>query len=158
GDTADEVNARTTLGIVGAEGFGPGSEKSNKLKRAEELNAQAGSRIQIVAEEKFCRIAGVPTPDELKRQYSAMRDLLARYRLLREDHLRYLVKCGIVTPVLKTNADTFFAFQDVALIKQANDDINGGASFKSTVRSLLASRVGQMSFDFRLDAAPAKIL
>jgi tetratricopeptide (TPR) repeat protein len=158
GTTADEVNAKTTIVVVGAEGFGPSAEKSNKLRRAEELNAQLEQPIEIIPEEQFCRLAGVPTPDTLKRQYSAMRDLLARYRLLREDHLRYLVKCGIIKPVLRTNADTFFAFNDVALIKQANDDISEGASFRSAVRALLASRQGQLAFDFRLDAAPAKIL
>src|SRR5204862_3784487 len=86
------------------------------------------------------------------------RDLLARYRFLREDHLRYLVKCSIIQPVLRTNADTFFAFPDVAAIKQANDAVAEGVSFKSAVRALLASRQGQLAFDFRLDAAPAKIL
>jgi tetratricopeptide (TPR) repeat protein len=158
GATADEVNAKTTMLVVGAEGFGPSAEKSNKLRRAEELNTDSGQPIKIIPEEQFCRLAGVPTPDEVKRQYSAMRDLLARYRLLREDHLRYLVKYGIIKPALRTNADTFFAFADVALIKQANDDMSEGASFKSVVRALFASHLGQLTFDFRLDAAPAKIL
>jgi tetratricopeptide (TPR) repeat protein len=158
GATSDEVNAKTTLLVIGGEGFGPSAEKSNKLRRAEELNIQLVPPIEIITEEQFCKRAGVPTPDTLKRQYSAMRDLLARYRLLREDHLRYLVKCGIINPALRTNADTFFAFADVALIKQANDDMSGGRSFKSAVRALLASHQGQLAFDFRLDAAPAKIL
>jgi len=144
--------------IVGAEGFGPSAEKSQKLRRAEELNAQLPTPMEIVSEEQFCRLAGVPTPEALKRQYSAMRDLLARYRSLREDHLRYLVKCGVISPVLRTNADTFFAFQDVAIIKQANDEVDQGGSFRSVVRALLAARRGQLTFDFRLDAAPAKIL
>ena len=100
----------------------------------------------------------MPTPETLKRQYHAMRDLLARYRSLREDHLRYLVKCGVIRPVLRTNADTFFAFPDLATIKQANDELEQGASFRSVVRALIASRQGQLAFDFRLDAAPAKIL
>ena len=201
GATADDVNAKTTMLVVGAEGFGstpeptgpsaadlssesgvssgpPGvsalsrtadplvesglsrtvRQKSNKLKRAEELNAQDESKVQIVSEEEFCRLIGVPTPDALKRQYYAMRDLLARYRELREDHVRYLVKCGLIRPVLRTNADTFFAFPDLAAIKQANDEISSGASFRSVVRTLIASRQGQLAFDFRLDAAPAKIL
>ena len=64
-------------------------DKSNKLKRAEELNAQPASADPILTEEEFCRLAGVPTPDALKRQYHALRDVLARYRALREDHLRY---------------------------------------------------------------------
>lgn len=161
GATADDVNARTTMLVIGGEGFGPATEeKSNKLKRAEELNAQAvsGEAIRIVAEEDFCRLAGVPTVDALKRQYHAMRDVLVRYRALREDHLRYLVKCGVLRPVLRTNADTFFAFPDLSVIKQANDGLDQGIAFRSIVRTLLASRQGQLEFDFRLDAAPAKII
>ena len=65
----------------------------------------------------------MPTAQTLKQQYHSMRDLLARYRLLREDHLRYLVKCGVIRPVVRTNADTFFAFADLAIIKQANDEL-----------------------------------
>jgi hypothetical protein len=161
GVTADDVNARTTMLVIGGEGFGPATEeKSQKLKRAEELNAQAvpGQAIRILDEEDFCRLAGVPTVHALKRQYHAMRDVLVRYRALREDHLRYLVKCGVLRPVLRTNADTFFAFPDLSVIKQANDGLDQGIVFRSIVRTLLASRQGQLEFDFRLDAAPAKII
>jgi tetratricopeptide (TPR) repeat protein len=166
GGSADEVNARTTMLVVGAEGFGPATEtdpavsraaKSNKLKRAEELKTE-GAAIRIITEEEFCRLVGVPTVQMLRRQYYSMRDLLARYRLLREDHLRYLVKCGVIRPVARTNSDTFFAFADLAVIKQANDELSGAASFRAVARNLIASRHGQLAFDFRLDAAPAKIL
>ncbi len=164
GSTADDVSGKTTMLVVGDEGFGPQSqadgplrEKSNKLKRAEELNALDG-RIRILGENDFCALVGVPTPETLKRQYHAMRDLMARYRALREDHLRYLVKCGLLHPVLRTNADTFFGFSDVAAIKQANDELGHGVSFRSVVRTLLAQRQGQLAFDFRLDAAPARVL
>ncbi len=177
GATADDVNSKTTMLVVGAEGFGPspaenldvepvspkprsgeGGRTSNKLKHAEEINAQQPSQIRIITEEVFCQLAGVPTLETLKRQYHAMRDLLARYRALREDHLRYLMKCGVIRPVLRTNADTFFAFPDLAAIKQANEGVSDGASFRSVVRSLIASRQGQLVLDFRIDAAPAKIL
>jgi len=166
GATADDVNAKTTMVVIGAEGFGSSAEspepaareKSNKLKRAEELNAEREAQITILSEDEFCRLAGLPSPDALKRQYHAMRDLMVRYRSLREDHLRYLVKCGVIRPVLKTNADTFFAFPDLSPIKQANDELARGASFRSVVRALLASREGQLTFDFRLDAAPARII
>jgi tetratricopeptide (TPR) repeat protein len=170
GATAEDVNAKTTMLVIGAEGFGPAPnadesseparEKSNKLKRAEEMNAQPGTTrpIRILTEEEFCRLAGVATPDALKRQYHALRDVLARYRALREDHLRYLVKCGVLKPVLRTNADTFFAFPDVAVIKQANEGLTQGLNFRSIVRTLIAARQGQLEFDFRLEAAPAKII
>ena len=164
GATADEVNAKTTLLVVGAEGFGApandGHDKSNKLKRAEELNAQtaAAAAIRIVSEDEFCRLAGVPTADSLKRQYHALRDVLARYRALREDHVRYLVKCGVVRPVLRTNADTFFAFTDLAILRQASEALAQGAAFRAVVKTLIAARQGQLQLDFRLDAEPAKIL
>lgn len=144
--------------VIGDEGFGAAVPKSQKLRRAEELNAQSTPPIEILTEDQFCRLAGVPTPIALKGQYCAMRDLLVRYRFLREDHVRYLVKCSIIKPALRTNADVFFAFADVAAIRQANDAIEKGLSFRSTVRALLAAREGQLTLDFRLDAAPAKIL
>ena len=153
GTTTDDVTVKTTLLVIGAEGFGPvPADKSNKLKRAEELG------VRTMTEEDFCRIAGVPTPETLKRQYHALRDLLARYRCLREDHVRYLVKCGVLHPVLRTNADTFFAFPDLAVIKQASEGLGQGAPFRSIVRALMASRQGQLEFDFRLDATPARII
>ena len=155
GETADDVNAKTTMLVVGDEGIG--AAKSNKLKRAEELSAE-GTAIRVVPEDEFCRLVGVPTVQTLRQQYHSTRDLLARYRLLREDHLRYLVKCGVIQPAVRTNTDTFFAFADVAIIKQANDDLAGQASFRAVARNLIASRHGQLAFDFRLDAAPAKIL
>jgi BRCA1-like protein len=156
GATADEVNARTTMLVIGGEGFAGGASTSNKIRRVEELNAQQGLAIQVLNEEQFCRVVGQPTPSELTRQYYATRDLLARYRALREDHLRYLVKYGVIKPVLRTNADTFFAFQDLAIIKQANEEMSQGVSFRSVLRTLLASRQGQLTFDFRLEHRPCR--
>src|SRR5205809_4017551 len=63
GASGDEVSARTTMLVVGAEGFGasdderdsgeqtaPEWKKSNKLKRAEDL------QVRVVSEEEFCRL------------------------------------------------------------------------------------------------------
>jgi len=158
GATADDINAKVTLLVIGGEGFAGGASTSNKIKRVEELHQQQGLSIQVLTEEAFCELVGQPTPSALTRQYYATRDLLARYRALREDHLRYLAKYGIIKPVLKTNADTFFAFQDLSPIKQANEEMSAGATFRSVLRTLIASRLGQLTFDFRLDAAPAKIV
>jgi hypothetical protein len=95
--------AKTTMLVVGAEGFAAAGDisrgRSQKLIRAEELNAQQpAAPIQILSEDQFCRLAGVSSPDAIRRQYYATRDLLARYRSLRDDHMRYLVKCGSSGP------------------------------------------------------------
>ena len=160
GATAGEVSARTTLLVVGAEGFGAAFEgdRSHKLRRAEALRTEIAPNIRIVTEEEFCRLAGVPTAAALRRQYYRLRDLLGRYQALSEDHVRYLIKWGIIRPVLRRNADTYFAFQDLAAVKQANDQLEQGRSFPSVVRSLAASREGQLALDFRLNAAPARII
>jgi tetratricopeptide (TPR) repeat protein len=167
GGTGDEVSVRTTMLVVGAEGFGPlphttatadPREKSNKLRRAEELNAQQACRIKIISEEEFCRLAGVPSVDALKRQYHAMRDLVVRYSSVQEHHLRYLVKCGVLRPALRINSDILFAFPELAAIKQLHEALGQGTTFRSVVHSLMASRQGQLQLDFRLDASPAKII
>jgi tetratricopeptide (TPR) repeat protein len=169
GGTADDVNARTTMLVVGAEGFGPSTDTpdsggvsspdaSNKLKRVAELNAHRPMPIRVVSEDEFCRIAGLPTSETLRRQYHATRDILARYSSVREDHLRYLAKWGVIRPALRTNAEVFYTFQDVATIRRVNEELESGASFRSVVRNLRASRQGQLELDFRLDAAPARII
>jgi tetratricopeptide (TPR) repeat protein len=164
GTTADEVSVRTTMLVVGeelanqVEPDGAGRDKNQKVRRAEDLNASQSVAIDIVGEDAFCRLTGVVAPADLRQHYHGTRDLLTRYRSLREDHLRYLVKCGIVKPALRANTEAFFAFQDVGLIKQAHDELCRGSSFRTIVKSLLAEREGQLSFDFRLDAEPARII
>ena len=78
GVTADEVNARTTMLVVGEAGFAGGAASSGKVRRAEELSAQ-GVSIRVLTEEAFCRLLGEPTPAERTRQLYASRDLLGRY-------------------------------------------------------------------------------
>ena len=150
GSAAEEVTAKTTMVIVGAEGF-PTAEKSQKLRKAEDLN------IRVLSESEFCRMAGLQPPEDLKQQYYAQRDLLGMYGGLREDHLRYLQKWGLIRPVLRTNSDTYYAFQDLLVIRQVSSELEG-APFRAIVRSLQSARSGQLAFDFRIDAEPARII
>jgi tetratricopeptide (TPR) repeat protein len=150
GFAGEEVTAKTTLVVVGAEGF-PGPDKSQKLRRAEDLG------VRVVTENDFCRMAGIQPPADLKQQYYAQRDLLGMYPGLREDHLRYLQKWGLIRPVLRNNSDTFYSFSDVRLIRQVSAELPG-APFRAIVRSLQAERSGQLAFDFRIDAQPARII
>ncbi len=150
GSSADEVTPRATMVVVGAEGF-PGGEKSQKLRKAEDLG------LKIISESEFCRLAGIQPPEDIKQQYYAQRDLLSMYRGLREDHLRYLQKWGLIRPVLRTNSDTYYAFPDLVLIRQVSAELES-APFRAIVKSLQAARSGQLAFDFRIDAEPARII
>lgn len=92
------------------------------------------------------------------QQWYSLRDVLAMYPGLREDHLRYLQKWNLVRPALRTQAGTYFAFTDLVVLRQAHAELLRGAPFRAVLRTLQATREGQMSLDFSLDAAPAKVI
>ena len=86
------------------------------------------------------------------------RQLLERYKHVREDHLRYMQKWGLIRPRRRDPGETFFSFADVSVVRQADEALTGGAKFRSVLRNLLASRNGQLTLDFRIDAQHAKVL
>ena len=85
------------------------------------------------------------------------RDVLARYPALREDQLRYLEKWGLVQPT-RTAAGRAYGFSDLAVIRQAAAALSGGRPLRAIVRQLEAERHGQLKLDFRLEAAPARVI
>ena len=150
GSAADEVTAKTTLVVVGAEGGSTG-EKSQKQRKAEDLG------IRVISENDFCRMVGLQPPEDLKQQYYGQRDLLGMYPGLREDHLRYLQKWGLIRPVMRTHTETYYPFSDLLLIRQVSSELES-LPFRAILRSLQAARSGQLTFDFRIDAEPARII
>jgi len=85
------------------------------------------------------------------------RQLLARYPRVREDHLRYMQKWGLIRPEPR-GEDAAYTFQDLAVVRQADEMLAEGMSFRAVLRKLVASRSGQLAFDFRIEAQPAKVL
>jgi tetratricopeptide (TPR) repeat protein len=169
GAVADDVTTKTTMLVVGAEGFSTfagrvlsddpeANEKSHKLRKAEQLNSREQAPIRILSETDFCRLAGLTPPDELKQQYYSQRDLLGMYRGLREDHLRYLQKWGLLRPALRTHSETYHTFSGLLVIRQVSADLSQGVPFRAVLRSLQAARSGQLAFDLRIDAQPARVI
>lgn len=168
GTVIDEVSAKTTMLVVGASlGAAAGQrsatsdgdeEKNQKIRRARAIIAREPDRIRIVAEEEFCALAGIPSPATLRQQWYAVRDILAMYPGLREDHLHCLQKWNLIRPALRTNGETYFSFPDLTVVRQAHAELERGASFRAVLRSLQASREGQLSLDFWLEAEPAKVI
>ena len=176
GAADDEITARTTILVVGAGGTartpqklvdptGSGSDPvvggSNKLKKAEAVNAQSPGRIQILSEDEFCRRAALQPTESLKRLYHSLRQIRQRYPLIQEPQLRHLEKWGLVRSVTRTNTDTYYSFTDVAVLKQIHDELKQNSSFQGAVRRRLAAREGQLALDFssiRSEARPAKVV
>lgn len=99
-----------------------------------------------------------PPAAERPIHHYGQKDILVMYPALRLDHLRYMEKCGLIKPAFKNNADTFFGFADLTTMRQMAGELQQGVAFRAALRSLQASRVGQLAFDFRLDAQPARII
>ncbi|MEO8679194.1 MAG: tetratricopeptide repeat protein [Vicinamibacterales bacterium] len=169
GASDDEVTVRTTLLVVGAESYPDGapdlsallddtSTQSQKLRRVAQINAETPGRIRVLSEDEFCRLAGQPAVAERRTQHYGQRDILAMYPALRMDHLRYLEKWGFIKPAFRNNADTFFGFSDLTALRQISGELQQGASFRALLRDLQASRTGQLTFDFRLEAHQARII
>jgi tetratricopeptide (TPR) repeat protein len=113
--------------------------------------------VRVIGENEFCRMAGLQPPEDLKQQYYGQRDLLSMYPGLREDHLRYLQKWGLIRPVMRTHTETYYPFSDLLTIRHVSSEL-ASAPFRTILRSLQAERSGQLTFDFRIDAEPARII
>jgi tetratricopeptide (TPR) repeat protein len=95
--------------------------------------------------------------DKTAKQYSP-RDILAMYPSLRLDHLRYLEKCALLKPVHVQGNEHSFGFTALTTLRQVAGELQQGVAFRAVVRNLQALRAGQLTFDFRLDAQPARII
>jgi hypothetical protein len=166
GSVIDDVSARTTVLVVAA-GAAAGDrntvadgeeEKSQKIRRAESINGKDPGRVRILAEDEFCGLVGVPSPADLRQQWYGLRDILAMYPGMREDHLRYLQKWNVIRPALRTNGETYFSFPALGVVRQVHAEMARGVAFRAALRSLQAPAEGQLSFDFFLDAEPAKVI
>jgi tetratricopeptide (TPR) repeat protein len=85
------------------------------------------------------------------------RQLLERHRHVQEEQLRCLQKFGLIR-ALRIHGEPHYSLPDLSIIRQADAELGDGIGFRAVLRSLLASRAGQLTFDFRGDAHPAKVL
>jgi tetratricopeptide (TPR) repeat protein len=111
---------------------------------------------RVLSEGDLCREAGLPDLETLRTQYYSARDLRGMYPTLRDDHLRYLEKWGLVRPVAGR-----YSFADLHVVKQAATEMERGASLNGVLRALASEQEGQLAFDFqppRADRAPARVV
>jgi tetratricopeptide (TPR) repeat protein len=102
-------------------------------------------------------VVSTDNTDKTPKRYSH-RDILAMYPSLRLDHLRYLEKCGLLKPPQIEGNERSFGFTALTTLRQVASELQQGSTFRAVVRNLQASRAGQLTFDFRLDAQPARII
>jgi tetratricopeptide (TPR) repeat protein len=111
---------------------------------------------RVLTEDDLCREAGLPDVETLRSRYYSARDLRGMYPVLRDDHLRWLGKCGLVRPVAGR-----YSFADLHIVKQAALEIERGVPLGAALRSLAPQPDGQLAFDFqpaRSERSPARVV
>jgi tetratricopeptide (TPR) repeat protein len=112
---------------------------------------------RVLSEGDLCREAGLPDLETLRSRYYSARDLRGMYPVLRDDHLRYLERWGLVRSVAGR-----YSFADLHVIKQVAGELEQGASFNAVLRALSSEQEGQLAFDFQpprtTERAPARVV
>lgn len=154
-----DFGARALAGSAEANA-GRGTPDERRVAEAHRLNARYPGRVRLLSEEEFYAIAAVEDAEPASSLYGS-RGIRSRYPALRDDHLRYLERWGLVRPVRKARHETFYGFADLAVIRQASAELARGLSFRAVLRALVAERTGQLAFDFQPpkgDSQPAKVI
>lgn len=153
GRVESELVPDTTLVVLGADASpgvaGVDAETERRLRRAAERAQQTGVTLEVVPEDVFCERVGGVTPTTLRSQFYGCASIRAMYPAVRDEHLRDFEKWGLLRAVVRTPGETWYGFADVAVIKQAHEDLARGAGVKTVIRNFVAARSGQLPLDFR---------
>jgi hypothetical protein len=99
-----------------------------------------------------------PSQDHAPTGLPRLHDVLAHYPGVREYHLRTLQKFGLIGRPQIGDRGRLIAFADLAVIRRLYNSLQGGASFKTILRAMLASHEGQLVLDFCAEVRPAKVV
>jgi tetratricopeptide (TPR) repeat protein len=111
---------------------------------------------RVLSENELCVEAGLPDLETLRTRYYSARDLRGMYPALRDEHLRYFEKWGLVRPTAGR-----YSFQDLHVVKCAAGELEKGASLSTVLRLLAPEQKGQLAFDFqpsRSERPPARVV
>ena len=117
-----------------------------------------GRSVTVRAEARQGVTLANPTGGGARQSAHRLAEVLGLYPLVREEQLKALQKCGLVGPPHLSGGERFIGFADVAVIRQVNAELQRGLPFRSILRSCIASRSGQLAFDFQVERQPAKVL
>ena len=157
GTTDPAPGGHTTIVVVGTDAAPADAEREPEpgrhLRKGPDVAVDAPVRARVISEDEFCRLIGRVGPSDVRQHYYGWRTLQPRYPAVRDDHVRYLEKWGLLRSVVRTPGDLFFDFADLSVLKQANGELEAGTPFRAVVRALAASRDGQLALDFKGEPA-----
>jgi len=125
GMTPPRVSQNVTTLVIGDEGYLKEIVKSNKLKRAEEINSDGG-QIRIISEAEFLEMAGVVSRIKLEEKYYSLERVQSVFPKIRPDLVKYFARWGLFKPAVKTNAHQYYQFKDLLIFRRINELLNQG--------------------------------
>src|SRR5262245_32702306 len=139
GTAPPRLTKTATILVMGEEGYLNDLVKSNKLKRAESINAEGG-KIRIIPESDFLEMLGFESKAALERKYYSVERVQQVYPRLRDDVIRYLAHWGIFKPAVKTNAHQYYEFKDLLVFRQIDEMLGQKLPLRVIAKHLLAHR------------------
>ena len=149
-------DVRTLVERLGGSFSAEMSPRTTVVVRASDSDLLEDGRARVLSESELCTVAGLPDLETLRSRYYAAKDLRVMYPALKDDHLRFLEKWGLIQSVAGR-----YAFSDLSLIKHAAAEIEKGLALPALLRLLDAERQGQLAFDFqpaRGERTPARVV
>ncbi len=139
GEAPPRVSKSTTFLVMGEEGYLSDFVKSNKLKRAEELNAEGGN-VRIIPESEFLEMADMESKAALEKKYYSLERIQRVYPRLRPDLIRYFAHWGLFTPAVKTNAEHYYQFKDLLTFRQIDELLGHKLPLRAVAKRVLEMR------------------
>ncbi len=130
--------------------------RTTTVVAAHEVAALPSTVRRVLTEDEFCVAAGLPNLDTLKSRYYAAKDLRVMYPVLKDEHLRYLERWGLIQSVAGR-----YSFAHLAVIRQTAAGIERGVPLPAVLRDLQAEQRGQLALDFqpgRQERSPARVV
>lgn len=138
-------DARALIEKLGGRVLDTGAGATLMVGGTDDPNLAGHNGVRFMTEAELCEVAGLPSADALRAQFKTARDIRAMYPNIRDEHLRFFEKWGLVRPV----AGRFYGFSDLHLIRQAAAALDSGTPLNAVVRALTSRREGQLQLDFQ---------
>ncbi len=139
GSAPPRLTKAATILVMGEEGYLSELVKSNKLKRAEAINAEGGA-IRVIPESEFLELLGLESKTVLERKYYSMERVQQVYPRLRDDVIRYFAYWSIFKPAVKTNAHQYYEFKDLLVFRQIDEMLGRKLPLRVIAKHLLTQR------------------
>jgi len=99
-----------------------------------------------------------PPPGDRVQRHFSVGEILAMYPNLRADRLQCLERWNLIRPACRRGGESFFAFSELPMVRQASADLGRGLPFRGVLRWLQAAQDGQLALDFRGDQKSAELM